>query len=463
MECEAFAPTHTREATVNGSPPRASAHTTWKRCLALLLAACLAALLGGCQPGATPEDATPDPAATAAATAATEPVTAPTPTPTPAGPPDSLTVWISDAAVPVDSTPLTDVVGQQFAAFEATHPGLAIEVQHKKASGPGGIEDLLTTASAVAPAVLPDLVAVDTRFLPGIARKGLTWPLDGLISDEIQADLYPFAQQAGMVDEQWMGVQFEAHGLEHAIYNPNQLAAAPPTWDALYDSGATMIFPAAGRSGLVNDAFLIQYLSTGAQLVDESGQPALSLEALTDVLAYYQQGIDRGTILTETISYATVEQCWPKFLQAEVTMSHISSDLYLSVLTGVPAAVPTRDGSAVMLSRGHAWALTARDAQRQALAVDLLEWLLDPVNVIDWTKAAGALPTRRAAYEQMQRSVYVTFMYAQLETAIPYPKSETLDDIYRAMQQAVQDVLSEGTLPETAAAGVLAAVNQETP
>ena len=311
--------------------------------------------------------------------------------------------------------------------------------------------------------MLPDLVAVDTRILPSIARKGLTWPLDGLISDEIQEDLYPFAQQAGVVDEQWMGVQFEAHGLEHAIYNPNQLAAAPPTWAALYDSGATLIFPAAGRSGLVNDAFLIQYLSTGAQLVDESGRPALSLEALTDVLSYYQQGIDRGTILTETVSYATVEQCWPKFLRAEVTMSHISSDLYLSVLTGVPAAVPTRDGTAVTLSRGHAWALTARDAPRQALAVDLLEWLLDPVNVVDWSQAAGVLPTRRAAYEQMERSPYMTFMYAQLETALPYSQSETHSDIYRAMQQAVQAVLSEGMLPETAAAGVLAAVDQETP
>jgi ABC-type glycerol-3-phosphate transport system substrate-binding protein len=450
---------------VNAAPAR----TTWKRCLLVVLAACLAVgtatALGGCLFGATPEETTPDPAETPAGATVSEPTAAPTrlATPTPAGPPDSLTVWISDQVMPLSPGRLADVVGQQFAAFEATHPGLTIDVLPKKASGQGGIEDLLTTASAVAPSVLPDLVAVDTLVLPGIARKGLTWPLDDLISVEIQDDLYPFARQAGIVDEQWMGVQFEARGLQHALYNPTKIAVAPQTWDELYASGATLIFPAAGREGMVNDAFLIQYLSTGAQLVDEGGRPALSIEALTEVLAYYRQGIERGTILTQTVEFSTVEQCWPKFLQAEVTMSHISSDLYLNVLTGAPASVPTRDGTAVILSRGHAWALTARDPQRQALAVQLLEWLLDPVNVNDWNAAAGSLPTRRAAFERMERSPYVTFMYGQLETAIPYAQSETHRDIYRAMQQGVDAVLHQGTPPENAAASVLAAVNQEPP
>lgn len=443
----------------------APARTIWKRCLLVVVATCLAALLGGCFFGATPEEATPGPAETPAGSPATEPTAAPTrlATPTPVGPPDSLTVWISDRVMPLSSGRLADVVDQQFAAFEATHPGLTVEVLPKKASGKGGIEVLLTTSSAVAPLVLPDLVALDTQSLPGIARKGLTLPLDGLVSVEIQDDLYPFAQQAGIIDEQWMGVQFETHGLEHALYNPTKIATAPQTWEDLYASGATLIFPAAGREGLVNDAFLIQYLSTGAPLVDEGGRPALSLEALTEVLTFYRRGIEGGTVLTQSVEFSTVEQCWPKFLQAEVTMSLISSDLYLNVLTGAPASVPTRDGTAVILSRGHAWVLTARDAQRQALAVQLLEWLMNPVNVNDWNAAAGSLPTRRAAFERMERSEYVTFMYAQLETAIPYAQSETHRDIYRAMQQAVDAVLRQGTSPETAAAEVLAAVNQETP
>jgi ABC-type glycerol-3-phosphate transport system substrate-binding protein len=259
-----------------------------------------------------------------------------------------------------------------------------------------------------------------------------------------------------------MGVQFQANGLEHAVYNPNKIAVAPLTWTEVYSSGATYVFPAAGQEGLVNDAFLIQYLSTGALLVDEGGQPALDQGALAEVLEFYRQGIERGSILTDVVKYSTVEQIWPKFLQAEVVLSNISSDLYLSVKTGESTAIPTRDGQATILSRGHAWAITTQDADRQLLTAKLIEWLLNPINMATWSQAAGTLPTRRAALIEMKRDPYVTFMYGQLETARPYPISETHLLIYEAMQQAVDAVLREGVPPDIAAANILQAVNQET-
>jgi ABC-type glycerol-3-phosphate transport system substrate-binding protein len=390
---------------------------------------------------------------------------APTPgltvTAEPPGAPQTLTVWISDRVASPGGRAL-EVLEQQLAAFEATHPDLTIELQIKEAEGQGGIQKLLATASAAAKTVVPDLVSLDSGTLPEVARQGLTLSLDDLVSAGIETDLYPFALQAGTVDEQWMGAQFEVRGLEHAIYNSNKIAVAPLTWTEVFSSGATYVFPAAGQDGVVNDSFLIQYLSTGAPLVDDSGNPALDPQALTDVLDFYRQGIERGTILTDVLEYSTVEQCWPKFLQAEVVMSNISSDLYLSVMTGQVSSVPTRDGQAVMLSRGHNWAVTAHDPERQALALKLLEWLLDPVNLATWNQAAGYLPTRRAAFEQTQRTPYAAFMYGQLELAMPYPKSETHERIYRAMQQALDAVLREGEPPESAAAGILEAVNQET-
>ncbi len=423
---------------------------------------CALALLGSsCAFTATPAPSPTDVPQVPQAQQTSAPTPGLTATPDPPGAPQTLTVWISERVAPPDGGEL-EILEQQFAAFEATHPGLAVEVQIKKADGQGDIQDLLTTASAVATTVVPDLVALDVEILPDVARKGLTTPLDGLVSAGLETDMYPFALQAGTVDEQWMGAQFEVRGLEHAIYNSNKIAVAPLTWTEVYSSGATYVFPAAGQDGVVNDSFLIQYLSTGAPLVDDSGNPALDPQVLTDVLDFYRQGIERGAILTDVLEYSTVEQCWPKFLQAEVVMSNISSDLYLSVMTGQVASVPTRDGQAVMLSRGHAWALTARDPDRQALTVKLLEWLLDPVNLATWNQSAGYLPTRRAAFEQMERTPYVAFMYGQLESAMPYPISETHVRIYRAMQQAIDAVLREGVPPESAAVGILQAVNQET-
>ena len=232
-----------------------------------------------------PAPAENQPAAGLATTAQT-PSTRQTSTPgtDAAGSPQTLTVWVSEQIGPLAQGQAADVLRQQLAAFEATHPGLTIEVAIKQAAGPGGIENLLTTSSAVAPSVLPDLVALNTELLVRMARQGLTAPLEELISPEIQEDLYGLVHKAATVDGQWMGVQFQAKGLEHAIYNPNKIAVAPLTWTEVYSSGATYVFPAAGQEGVVNDAFLIQYLSTGASLVDEAGEPALDREALAEPL-----------------------------------------------------------------------------------------------------------------------------------------------------------------------------------
>jgi len=408
---------------------------------------------------------TPEPAQTLTPRTPEEPQTrVPPPTPTatlaPAEPPDTLVLWVTDLVYSLGGGEAEQVLEQQIAAFEATHPGLTVQVWRKKPEGKGGMQDLLSKASAVAPGALPDLAALDTDLLADLAGKSLVVPLEGLIAETTQIDLYPFAVEAGTVAGQLVGLQFEVDDIEHTIYNPSKIAAPPQTWSEVLSSGVTYIFPAAGQDSLVNDAFLIQYLSTGAELVDANGEPALDKQALTDVLAFYQTGIDRGAILTDVLNYATVEACWPRYLQAEVMMTDITSNLYLTVRTGQVAAVPTRGGQATSLSRGHAWVLTTRDPVRQPLAVKLLEWLTQPVNMAAWSQAAGRLPARRAAFEQMTRDAYITFMYDQLDHAVPYATSPTHERIYRAMQGAIVDVLSKGVQPEVAAENVLQAVNQ---
>jgi len=439
--------------------------TKTQLCISIALICGLASLSGGCAfsdvPEATPIPATP----TRALPETVTPVLTLTPTPIPRGAPQTLTLWVTELIAPLEGASQSQILAQQLLAFEATHPGLTIEVLYKKPEGKGGVHDFLAAASAAAPAVVPDLVVLDIRTLATSAKEELVVPLDDLLSPDLLSDLYPFALQSCTVDGQLIGVQFQAD-VEHAVYNTSKIAVPPLTWDEIFASGATYIFPAAGRDGLVNDTFLIQYLSTEAKLVDANGNPALDQEVLTDVLAFYRQGLESGTILTDSLTYGKVEDCWPKYLQAEVVMSNISSSLYLAVRgllepVTVATSIPTRDGQTVALSRGHAWALTARDPNRQLLAVKLLEWLMHPANVAAWNQAAGHLPTRRSAFEQMTRDSYVAFIYSQLEYTYPYPESEVHQRIYRAMQDAVNAVLREDVPPEIAAATVLQAVGQE--
>jgi ABC-type glycerol-3-phosphate transport system substrate-binding protein len=396
------------------------------------------------------------------------PTLSPTATAVPPGAPQTLTVWITELASPLDGGERALIFERQIKAFEATHPGLTIEIIYKKPDGTGGMGDFATTASAVAPAVMPDLLMIDQQDLPGLAAKGLAVPLDDLLAPELLADLYPFAIQAGTVEDQLVGVPFET-SIEHALYNTSKIAVPPASWTEVFSSGATYVFPTLGQDGLVNDAFLIQYLSAGAELLEPSGDPALDQQALSDVLGFYRTGIENGAILTDVLEYDTVRSGWRKYLQAEVVMSNMTSDLYFEgrglLRVSKATAIPTRDGQPpVALARGSAWVLTTSDVNRQPLAVKLLSWLLSPYNMASWSQAAGLLPTRRAAFEQMPRDddEYVSFVYKQLEYAMPYPASETHLRLYRAMQQAVNAVLRDDELPAAAAQGILQSVGQET-
>ncbi|MBN1935264.1 MAG: carbohydrate ABC transporter substrate-binding protein, partial [Anaerolineae bacterium] len=274
-------------------------------------------------PTITPATPTPERVGTVA------PTPIPSPTPLPPDAPQTLTLWVLDLVALPENVERWRSLEQQIEAFEATHPHISVDVLLKKRDGKGGAVDLLTTASAVAPAVVPDLLILDTQALVGVTRAGLIVPLDDLVSPELIDDLYPFAIAACTVDGQLMGVQFQAD-IQHAVYNTSKIAVPPLTWNDIFASGATYIFPMAGQDGLANEAFLLQYLSTGALLLGEDDNPALDPAALADVLTFYQQGIASGTILTDALSYQKIEDCWPKYLQAGVVISNLSSNLYLS-------------------------------------------------------------------------------------------------------------------------------------
>ena len=392
------------------------------------------------------------------------PVVTPSATPIPPGAPQTLTVWITELIAPIEGDDRSQIFEQQIVAFEATHPGVTVQVLHKKADGKGGLEDFVTTANAVAPAIAPDLMMIDIEQLPSLARQGIAVPLEGLIPPDLQADLYSFAVQAGTIDGQLVGLPFEA-SVEHALYNTSKIAVPPVSWTEVFSSGATYIFPTLGQDGLVNDAFLIQYLSTGAEMLDSNGVPALDQQALTDVLAFYRNGIENGAILTDVLAYDTVRSGWRKYLQAEVVMSNMTSNLYLEgrgLLTVSRAtSIPTRDGQPpITLARGNAWVIATHDARRQPLAAKLLTWLMNPQNMAAWSQAAERLPTRHAAFEQMTRdnNEYVRFIHDQLEYAIPYPATDAHKHIYRSMQMAVDAVLRGNELPAVAAENILKTV-----
>jgi multiple sugar transport system substrate-binding protein len=391
------------------------------------------------------------------------PAVSPTPSPPPAlSSAITLTLWTTEAFFPTEDEGSGQVLAQQWQAFEAAHANVNIEYILKKPYGKGGILDFLSTARAAAPTVLPDLVILDTLELDQAAQAGLIQPLDDLISDEVQQDLFAFARHRD--DGQLMGVQFEAD-IEHLVYNTNKVGSPPPTWSEILSDTVTYIFPAGGEGSLVNDAFLIQYLATGGGLLDESGNPVLDNVALVEVLQFYADGLEVGVIPLSVLEFTDLDDCWVVYVSAQAALSNVNSDRYLAdrglLKNTAFAPIPTRDGNVATLSKGWAMAIVTEDPGRQAAAAQLIEWLLEPENSANWNLAAGHLPTRQAAFDRLDtEDPYVPFVRQQLANVYPRPMAASFDKMGRALQRAVQDVLQGEVSPEEAAETVVAVVEQ---
>jgi ABC-type glycerol-3-phosphate transport system substrate-binding protein len=374
-----------------------------------------------------------------------------------------LTLWTVEDVSPRAEGEAGRVFGNGLYVFEDTYPNVSVSVVLKNASGKGSVLDYLRTASQVAPSVLPDVVVLDTVDLAQAARTGILVPLDDLVSPSLSDDLLPATRAAGMVDGQLVGIPFEMD-VEHLIYNTNKVTSTPISWTDVISSDTTYLFPAKGKNGLVNDAFLIQYLALGGRLQDEEGRSVLDEQPLLSVLDYYRRGVQAGVIPPDVLEIGDSADIWPAYISAQVGMAHVNAHLFLNdrgVLRSTQFTyIPTRDDTPLTISRGRALAIVSRDPDQQVMALRLMEWLMVPDNNAAWSQATAHLPTRYAAFNLFGDSdPYWPFLQRQLEIAVPPPAFPGYDQVGRVLQQAVVEVLSDEVSPEEAAAAAIDAVN----
>jgi ABC-type glycerol-3-phosphate transport system substrate-binding protein len=259
-----------------------------------------------------------------------------------------------------------------------------------------------------------------------------------------------------------VGIPFEMD-VEHLIYNTNKVSTPPLVWTDIISASTPYVFPAKGRNGLVNDAFLIQYLALGGQLQDEEGQPFLDEQAVRAILEYYRQGVEEGIIPADVLTIGDPGDIWSNYVSAQVGIAHVNSHRFLSdrdVLSSTQfGTIPTRDGTPLTIARGRTMAIVARDPKRRAMAANLIEWLMAPDNNAAWNRATSYLPTRYASFELIGDSdPYWPFLQHQLEVAVSPPVFPEYDQIGRVLQQAVIEVLSEEATSEEATTAAVQAI-----
>lgn len=368
----------------------------------------------------------------------------------------TLTFWTTPEISPRSGVAGGDILAGQLAAFREAHPDLQLNVTFKSVTGTGNTLSYLRSGRGVAPSILPDLVLLPTDQLAQAAAEQLIVPLDNLLPPEMIEELYPAARSLAQVNGRTVGYPFALTNLQHVIYNPTVITGTlPVTWQTLEaHPTATFAFPAAGVEG--GELALQLYLAAGGQLTDSNNRPMLEVEPLLVVLNLLSQGRNSGFIVPQSSNALTLEDAWRLYEEGSAAVVETKAAFYLSrrdtaAIGGQVGPIPGPNGPVLPLVRGWAWAISAQDPARQALAVELLTWLAAAPNLGDWSWQSRNLPARRTAFEQWPADdPYINFLQIQLEQAIPYPSAAN-STMMTALNAAVYDVISLGQSPQVAA------------
>lgn len=431
--------------------------------------ATLSALLAACS-GAPGSQASPTPPAAATApaqTPAAQQTTAPTETRTAITGQTILTVWMPDTMYDATDAPGRQAFLDQLATFDDQHPDIQVQVYAKRLRGPGGMLSYLQTGPPVAPTILPDLALVDRDALVETAHAQLAPPIDGVIGQAYQADLYPAALETGRVGDALEGLPYLVE-VDHVAYRQTVLSTPPLTFSQVLETGQLFVF-AGGVSSGVSPVVLLQYLAAGGTLANDKGAPAIDPAALTAVLEFYSQARVRHDVTSEVFQLPDTAAVWAVYRDRRANLAAVTSTQYLAGLAQVTStragAIPTSDGKPAALARGWSWLLLAHDPDRQTAALALLNFLMSPANQGRYSEAAHYLPTQPAALAlwASQDSGYPAFADQLLTNARPMPDSTARVAIGVAMQDALEAVVLNGVQPAQAATRAADSVNTGQP
>lgn len=315
----------------------------------------------------------------------------------------------------------------------------------------------------------PDIAIIDNPLVASIAETGLLSNVADLGLDTSQ--ILPNLLAAGTVDGVAYGVPLGSNTLA-LYYNKAILAEVgiePPTnWDEL-KSGVAAV-QAAGHQGIGFSAvgteegsfqFLPFFWGAGADLSDLDSPEAV--EALTLWTDFVTSGGASASVLNST--------------QADINDQFLAGDLAFQVngswqLAGLDAGdvdygivpIPAVDGgdAAAPLGGEFLTVPVSDDADRLAVASDLVACITEPENALEWAKGLTyILPTAEVQAQQAEESEAI----AAFVDAVAAAKGRTSDlgtDYPRVSEQlwtAMQEALSGAKSPEQALTDAQAAVD----
>lgn len=375
----------------------------------------------------------------------------------------TLTVWTSAEIAPNNEVPGGPVLLEQLSTFDSERADVNILVELKTISDQGGTLSYLRTGHSVAPGILPDIILLPSSQLPSAAGEGLIFPLDTERLDEAVEDLHPVARDLVEVDEEIYGYPFALTNLNHIVYDRSVITETVSTnWSQLVaDTPGVFVFPAAGASGASLTAQF--YRQLGGTFIDDTGQPTLQSEPLEGALGLMQEAVTAGFIDPQSASASNPDQVWQIFAESSSRIVQTNANVFLTrraeVATGDLRTLPLPGPNGALTSTVGAltWAVSTPDAERQALAVELIDWLVSAPNMGAWCLQSNRVPARRAAFDEWPSDSYTSFLQRQLEVAQPEP-AELSNTILTALSDATSAVILGVATPAESAEEAISAL-----
>jgi ABC-type glycerol-3-phosphate transport system substrate-binding protein len=306
-----------------------------------------------------------------------------------------LTIWIPPEMDPALESEASLAFANRLAEFSDSHDGLQINVRVKASSGVAGILNYLTSASVAAPDILPDLIALSRPDLESAAIKGLVFPVEDLTDIPDDSDWFPFAKEMALLQGSTFGLPFATDHLV-IVYRPSIFEEPPTSWSDLFDQSVPLSFPAGSDEALFA---LVLYLAEGGFTHDNQRRPSLDADPLTEVYRFFQEGISAGVFSELLIDYLNDEQVWAAFQDGQTDMIVTWASNYLREGPADAMLIPifTLGDNPITIATGTSWAVATPDENRQALAVELAEFLVAPEFLETWSAFAGYVPPRPTA------------------------------------------------------------------
>lgn len=410
------------------------------------LALGLLLLVTACAPGQFEIPFLSTATSTAASTQAETQTPLPAPTGTRAASPSStpaaasLRIWLPPALDPNGPSAAAASLKARLQAYAEAHPDLTLDLRIKGTPEEDGILEALSLTRSAAPSALPDLVALSRADLEAAAIKGVVHPLNGLSTELEDPDWYPYAREAGHVQDVTYGLPFAGDALAIA-YHPSQFEAPPARWEELFVANKSLAFYAEDPDSL----FLLSlYLATGSPLLDRSNQPFLDEESLREVLASL-----KGSRLVPLQSELAA---WTAFEDGRAQLAVVWTSRFLQadpLRDSALMPLPYPQDSSFSQARVWAWALAGSDPDHEAAAVDLAHFLVADEFLAEWNRAGGLLSPRPNALTMWDASGALELIS---QSAGVVPGNDLLAAVGPVLKEALARTLAGDPLDEVALA-----------